>query len=1016
MNLNRPLSKLQHARVVIVGGGIAGITAALELTALGLPVTLVEAQAAIGGLMARLDKTFPTNDCATCILSPRLLALSRQPQLELLTLSRVVDVRGQVGDFRVVIRQQPRYVRVDRCSGCGDCQRVCPVTIPDPHNQGLSNTKAIRLPYPQAVPLAAVIDPQACRLFRGKKCQACVKVCLAAAIDFDQQPRDLVIAAGVIILAPGATPASPRLAGVPAPNVVTSLEFERLLSATGPYGGRLARPADGQPPRRLAFIQCVGSRDPAGGAPYCSTVCCPISLKQAMVAKELAPEPVDATIFYMDLRLGGKGLERYLEAARRHGVQLIRSRVTRLEPQPDGSVRVHYTNASGRHCQAGFDLVVLATGLRPQALSLEGLPDLAGPYGFLQALPWQLASTPYPGILLAGTAREPQDISDSVVSAGAAAAVAAQLLAVAERPLPRIPPVPAPTAAEPLRLGIFLCHCGTNIAGVLDLQELARQAVGLPGVVQVEERLFACAPEATAQLAEIIRARNLNRVIIAACSPRTHEPVFREVLRQAGLNPGYLLMVNLREQCAWVHQRERQAAQLKAAELLRMAVLQARELQPLRPIRVPVQPTALILGGGVAGMTAAITLADQGFHCYLVEKEAQLGGLATRLYFSLTGADPQALVHELQVVVRRHPNITIYTRSALARLGGHSGNFLAVIRRQPPAWPREIQLNVGAVIVATGGREYRPVNRYLYGADPRVLTQLELEERLATDTLELEPAPEIIMIQCVGSREPDHPYCSRLCCREAIKNAILLQKRWPAARITILYRDIRTPGLWEDYYLQAKELGIRFLPYEADQPPQVEAGLRGPLVVKWLDALLGEHLTQPADLLVLSAGIEPATASRDLDQLLGLARGPEGFYLEAHQKLRPVEVMTEGVFLCGLAHSPRDLAETVAQAQAAAAKAAQLLRQPALAAGEVTAQLDPGRCARCLTCVAICPAAALKLGPGGRPVVQLTACQGCGLCAARCPAGAISLSRLSDAELAAALLGLRERPAKEKTS
>ncbi len=1007
----RPLTSIEHRRVLIIGGGIAGIQASLDLAAMGLPVTLVEERPSLGGLMAQLDKTFPTNDCAMCILSPRLLEISRNPAIDLVTSSRIVQIEGEAGNFRAILHRPPRYVDTTKCTGCGECTRVCPVKIPDPYNVGLMQTKAIHLPFPQAVPLAAYVHPEACRFLQGKKCEACVKVCPANAINLQEQPEEGILQVGAVIVAVGAQPAAlAQFGGVQHPNVVTSLAFERILSATGPFLGKLRRPSDGQPPARIAFIQCVGSRDPRQGTRYCSSVCCTASLKEAVIATELSDGGLETTIFYMDLRTPGKNFERYVEQAQRHGVRLIRSRVTSVHPDPAGNVGIRFTDAQGRPQEETFDLAVLAVGLRPPAV----WSTIAAEWGvslnhhrFLATSPLSRVQTSRPGIFLCGTAREPMDISETVTTASAAATAASQLLAITPRNVSHAPSLPESTIDQGTpRIGIFLCHCGTNIAGVLNLEALALRLQQLPGVVHVEEKLFACSLESTKQLATVIKSKNLNRLVVAACTPRTHEPVFREVVSSAGLNPGYVIMANVREQCTWVHQGDKAAAMEKARHLISMAVAQAKRLQPIQPRSFPIIPSALILGGGIAGLSAALSLADQGFQCYLIERQQCLGGVAQNLHFTLEGQNPQQFLLELKSQVFSHPNITVLTRSELVRLNGHCGQFRATVRQQTAAGSQQLQLEHGVIIVATGGKEFKPRKRYLYGEDSRVLTQLELEARLKAETLTLGPTPQIVMVQCVGSREPEHPYCSRLCCSEAIKNAILLKDRWSLAEVTILYRDIRSYGFQEDYYLRAKEKGIRFLPYAVERPPGLTAPRRGSLRVAVWDELLSREIQLPADYLILSAGIEPNSDSAQVSQLLGLQRSPEGFFLEAHQKLRPVEAVTEGIFLCGLAHSPRNLTETIIQAQAAAAAAARVLFQKTIFTGDYTALLRGEHCRRCLSCLEICPVGAISLGEDGKPIIHLETCRGCGTCAAQCPAGAISMNRLTESELAAQIDGL----------
>ena len=1005
MALVRPLSRAASSRVVVVGGGIAGLTAALDLAAVGLPVTLVEEGPSIGGLMAQLDKTFPTNDCAMCILAPRLLEAARHPLIDIRTLTRVVGLEGRPGDFQVLMARRPRYVDPARCTGCGECVRVCPKRIPDPYNQGLSQTKAIHVPFPQAVPQAAYITPEACRHLQGRKETSCVQVCLAEAVNFEDQPETFVVEAGAVILAPGAIPAKVSdFPGAWHPDVVTSLEFERLLSATGPHGGKLLRPSDQTEPRSIAFIQCVGSRDQEKGAAYCSGFCCLASLKEALVAQELTQNQLAATMFYMDARAQGKEQERYLETALARGMELIRSRVTAVQPKPEGGLVVRYTDPRGRPRERTFDLAVLALGLRPAQHLQDWAPRLGitlNEHGFMKAGQPCAPLTEREGVFFCGAAQEPMDITMTVASASSAAQTAAQLLAVSPRPAlyESVQEEALKIDGRLPKIGVFLCHCGTNIARTVDPEALRRIVQKIPGVAYVQDFLFSCSTDATKQMADIIKKYDLNRLVVAACSPRTHEPVFREVLVAAGLNPGFLAFANIREQCAWVHQGDPAAALAKAGELVAMAIDRARELAPLTPARYPVIPRALVLGGGVAGMSAALALADQGFHTYLVERQARLGGMARSLRFTLEGLDPLQLIQELETRIFWHPNVEVLTRAELVSVEGAVGRFRSRVSQEVQGERLERRLTHGVVLVATGGREMRPQGSYLYGDDPRVFTQLELEEKISTADQDLARARRLVMIQCVGSRSPERPYCSRLCCTEALKNALLLKERYPLLDVVVLYRDIRAFGFRELAYQEAKSRGVIFIPFDPERPPEVTTSRRRPLTVKVWDELLEETVSMSADFLVLSAGIEPAAGSREVAHQLKVPAATGGFFLEAHQKLKPVETMVEGVFLCGMAHYPKSIEEAMAQAQAAAIRAAALLFQEDIQQSEVSAVIQHQRCRQCLSCLKTCPFGAILVGAVGVPEIQGELCRGCGVCAAECPAGAIGMSRFTDAEL-----------------
>jgi len=726
--------------VLVVGGGIAGMQAALDVAAAGLPVTLVEEGPAIGGLMAQLDKTFPTNDCAMCILSPRMLEVARHPLIEILTLTRLTNLSGEAGDFTAHLSRRPRYVDVDKCSGCGECTRVCPARLPDPYNLGLSRAKAIHVPFPQAVPQAAYLEPEACRVFRGKPCEACLKVCPAGAIDLHQTEEVLVRRVGAVILAPGSRPFDARGKAEYGygryPNVVTSPEFERLLSATGPCAGHVRRPSDGTEPRRIAWIQCVGSRDASLGREYCSYVCCMYAAKQAIIAREHDPR-VEPTIFFIDFRAQGKGFDRYYERAREtHGVRFLRSMVSRVTQDPrTHNLEITYVGEDGDLHTEEFDLVVLSVGLGPHPAAAK-LAEVCGietdKYGFVKHPPFQMVSTSREGIFTCGAYQSPKDISETAGQASAAAAAAAALLAEAQTgllPKAEYPPEREVSQEEP-RLGVFICHCGINIAGVVDVVAVTDYARTLPHVVHAEHYTFACATDSLDKMRAVIEEQQLNRVVVASCSPRTHEPLFQENLRKSGLNKYLLEMANIRDQDSWVHQNNPAGATEKAKELVKMAAARAAELEPLKEFPVPVTQSALVVGNGLAALTAALTIADAGYQVHLaaLEDRVAFGGLARKQHYSLEGHQYRPYIEHLAARAEGHPRIRWWPNSRVTSFSGYVGNFRSTL--EYPGESRE--LRYGVAIIATGGVEYQP-REYLYGRHPRVLTQMELENRLTTE-------------------------------------------------------------------------------------------------------------------------------------------------------------------------------------------------------------------------------------------------------------------------------------------
>ncbi|MGD0766479.1 MAG: FAD-dependent oxidoreductase, partial [Dehalococcoidia bacterium] len=662
-----------------------------------------------------------------------------------------------------------------------------------------------------------------------------------------------------------------------------------------------------------------------------------------------------------------------------------------------------YFDESAEERLEQFDLVVLSVGMRPGA-SLADLAERLGiernEFGFCETDRLLPVASSRPGVFVAGAFQEPKDIPESVAQASGAAASAMALLTrgrgslTSRHEYPRERDV---TDEEP-RIGVFICHCGHNIASVVDVEAVAREAATLPNVVHTETDLYTCADSSQERIKEIVLRRRLNRVVVASCSPRTHEPLFQETLREAGLNPFLFSMTNIRDQCSWVHRDDPQQATEKACDLMRMAVGRARLLHALEKGRVPVTRAALVLGGGLAGMTAALSLADQGFETHLVERTGELGGNLAHIHYTLERSDIQAFAAELVTRVESHPLINVHLNAQAAEVNGHVGNFKSRIESDAG----EATITHGVTIIATGGSE-RETEEHLHGQHEHVLTQRELEARLAGGALppDLGERPSVVMIQCVGSRTEENNYCSRVCCAEAVKNALALKAQLPEAQVVVLAKDIRTYGMREVYYQKAREAGVLFVRYPEDQPPQTDAddGLR----VRVVDAGLRRELVLHPDLLVLSTGIAPAVDNLLLSSMLHTSLTADGFFLEAHPKLRPVDLASEGLFLCGLAHSPRFMDETISQALAAAGRAATILSRPYLEIGGQVAHVDSLLCTECMTCVKVCPYGAPT--PDGKGKVEILAanCLGCGSCAAACPAQAIQLQNQEDGQLMAML-------------
>lgn len=888
---------------------------------------------------------------------------------------------------------------VDKCIGCGLCAEKCPKKVSDSYNQGLRSHKAISVPNSQAVPLKYAIDPQACIYFKKGKCRACEKVCPSGAINFQDREKTVALKVGSIILAPGFVSYDPGQSdtwGVNSyPDVVTSLQFERLLSATGPTFGHLARPSDmtsGVQPRKIAWLQCVGSRDiNRSGNGYCSSVCCMYALKQAIIAKEHAREPLECVIFYMDLRTQGKDFDRYLQQARDKGVRFIRSRPHSVEPVPGSQdLLLRYVDGNGRLAGEDFQLVVLSTGLevgrdaRDMAARLGVELDESG---FAKTSDLKPVNTSVPGIYACGAFSGPKDIPVSVMEASAAADAATQNLSAARHS--QVVQVQQPrekdVSREDPRIGVFVCHCGVNIAGVIRVPEVAEYARTLPDVAYVEENLFTCSQDTQDKMTQVIREQNLNRVVVAACSPRTHEGLFQETLVNAGLNGSLLEMANIRNHDSWVHAGEPDAATAKAKDLVRIAVAKTRLLSPLQHTELPMNQDALVVGGGVSGMSAALSLARQGFAVHLVEKGSQLGGQALHLLQTSKKENVPEAVADMISQVESEEKITVHMRSSITEVRGFVGNFATTLASNGS----EQTVEHGVAILATGARESRP-EEYLYGQHERVLTSLELNRWLKENDPRLEQASEIVFIQCVGSRDEKRPYCSKVCCTHSIVSALECKARHPDVGVTILYRDMRTYGHREELFRQARQAGVRFVSYEPEAKPQVTADGEA-VQVGFRDPILGRQVTVQADILCLAAALE---SNRD-DHLARLFKVPmdgDGWFLEAHQKLRPVDFSNDGVFVCGLAHYPKPLEESVAQAQAAASRALTYLSRKTIAVGGVVAGVNPEACSSCRGCVQVCPFGAITFNEQtARAEVNQALCKGCGGCAAACPSEAITL-------------------------
>ncbi len=862
------------------------------------------------------------------------------------------------------------------------------------------------------------IDGDTCIYIQKGKCGACKKICPTGAVDFDQKARTETLQVGSVVLAPGFAPFDPskfdnyQYANLP--NVMTSLEFERILSASGPTMGHVTRQSeDRREPKKIAWFQCVGSRDmnKCDNA-YCSSVCCMYAIKEAVVAKEHIGEDLDCAVFFMDIRTPGKDFERFYDSAReKHGIRFIRSRVHSVDPVlGTDDLEIRYMTEGGELISEIFDMVVLSIGMETSAevirLAKKMRINLTDG-NFCQTTSFEPVATSRKGIYVCGAFQGPKDIPQSVVDSSAAAGAAGEILTAARNTLTRnkeaVPEVNV--VNERPRIGVFVCHCGINIAGVVDVPAVAEYAGTLPYVEYATDNLYSCSQDTQDTMAKIIAEKKLNRVVVAACTPKTHEPLFQETLINAGLNKYLFEMANIRNQDSWVHKNNPELATKKAKDLIRMAVHKVALMAPLQEAELEINQTAMVVGGGIAGMAAARSLARQGYETHIIEKDARLGGQARNIYRTAAGDSVQQKLAGLIKEIQKNKKIHVHLETEIKQVDGFVGNFETTLAVNG----NEAILEHGVAVMATGASPYQP-DEYHYGKDPRILTSLELDRKFIENDAALKKLNTAVFIQCVGSREPQRPYCSRVCCTHSVDNALELKQLNPEMQVFVLYRDLRTYGEREVLYKKAREAGVIFIRFSLENKPEVITE-GDKLLVRVIDHVIGRPVEIETDLISLATAILPNNAGK-LATFFKVPLNEDGFFVERHAKLGPVEFATDGVFLCGMAHYPKPIDESIAQGQAAASRAVTLLARETIFTSGTIAATDPALCSECGVCMSVCPYSAPSFsdeGPfAGRARINPVLCKGCGLCVASCRSGAIHLKGFDNDQIFAQIFALNE--------
>jgi len=1009
--------------VLVAGAGISGIKAAIELAEAGYKVLLTDDSPQMGGILAKLDYQFPTDHCGMCRMLP-LVGREYASQycmrkslfhenIEILPFTEITSVQGDAGNYKVDLLKRARFIDPAICNEMGECLDVCPVEVEDEFNHGLTKRKAVYQPVPHNTPKMLLIDQQACT-----RCGECLKVCTTNAIDLDArdevESRDIhsiILASGVKLY--NTQEFDDAKSYAVSPDVVTSLAFERMLSGSGTYQGDvIRRPSDGKPAKNIAWIQCMGSRNRRQNRDYCSSICCMFALKEAVLAKEKGGPEVEATIFYMDMRTFGKGFQQYRDkAVDEHGVKLIRCRVQEVMVKPDGILQMRYLDPeTNEFFVKDYDLVVLSTGQVPFETHKKWA-DLVNARldarGFLATEPSsKVRVAGRPGLFLCGSLMGLTDVSESMTSGIAAAGEAVKFLSTLGLDTVREEEIAEPPAHErelPL-VSVALCKCGEKAgAEGLDYGLLSAELKRTRGVGDVSVINSICKADGGTALVDILGKTKGNRLLIGACQPFMYRRKLKDVARKAGFNSSMAEIFDL----FGIARRGMVEPStgdwtLRAATEVKADIEKLKFKPALQVGTLPINQAALVVGGGIGGMQAALSLADRGVAVHLIEKEAHLGGyLGTQVEHTIDGLAPVAMATDMKLKVFESKNIKVHLNCEVEKTVGTLGSFESKLHFKDTG--ENTYLHHGALIMATGAHE-GATTEYGYGSSEAVLTQSQLKKGLASGDIDVGEVENVVMIQCVGSRQKDgRRYCSRICCMGAIGNALTIKEKNPDARIFIFYRDVMTYGNYEQYYTKARSAGIIFVNYSLDNKPRVDI-VDGKPVVKFMDPVLQIEMELPADIVALSTGIDPEESNKRLADVFSVSLTEDGFLAEADSKWRPIEFQKIGLYLAGTAHSPMPLRNVILQAEAAAQKVYTYLSGREVHSAAITSMVKDALCIRCQRCINICPYGARSYNEVDKCIdIDAAACQACGMCAAECQNNAAEVRGWSDKQLMAVI-------------